>query len=260
MQGLALLMPALYVAASSFATAGSGCLGPSKRARGRGPSATQLASAAASAAYPTFILDHWNSEDALRRHEGAAGGPPEVEILSTGEESGVFAARGSIRLGAPAYEIFQRLTDPEENLRIFARTCASVNQRQLIEEDRAAGTRLFEVSKTGRWRLLGIPLSFESTVYAVEDWRALEIRFRLKKPGAMQHMSGFWRTVPVGPQEALVLFYNEAMPSFPVPRAFRAFGSRIVREMAGSLLEDLRNASTTWDERPWKVKATDTWA
>jgi len=129
-------------------------------------------------------ISDFTPEAAVRGHSGASGGPPEVEILRSGE-AGVFAARGTLRVSAPAMEVFRRFTDPEENSRIFSRTCTAVNYRELIEEDATAKTRLFEVSKTGRWRLLGIPLSFESTVYALEDWRSLEIRFRLKRPGAM---------------------------------------------------------------------------
>jgi len=215
----------------------------------------QAAAAAAPSYLPTFKIDisEFTTERALERHAGACGGAPEVEIVRSGE-GGVFAASGTLRVSAPALDVFKRLTDPEENQVIFARTCAAVNYRDLIEEDSVAQTRLFEVSKTGRWRLLGIPLSFESTVYALEDWRSLEIRFRLKRPGAMSHMSGFWRIVPVGPQETLVLFYNEAVPSIPMPRLVRSFAGRAVQEMCASLLEDLRGASSTWAERPLAVK------
>lgn len=212
--------------------------------------------ALAQAAQPTFMGDvsGFTSERMLETHAGACGAPPEVEILSGGQE-GVFAAKGTMRLPAPAYEIFQRLTDPVENPRIFSRTCAAVNYRTMIEENRTAGTRLFEVSKTGRWHLFGFPFSFESTVFALEDWRSLEIRFRLKKPGFMKHMSGFWRMVPIGPQEALVLFYNEAVPSLPVPRVMRNFAGRAVQEMTAALMEELREASTTWASQPWEQAA-----
>jgi len=195
------------------------------------------------------VLDD-GPEMALQRHVGlSCGAPPEVEIIRLGE-GGVFAARGTMRVSVPAYDLFKRLTDPEENKRIFASNTASVNFRNLLEEDREKGTRLFEVSKTGRWRLIGIPLTFESTVFAEEDWRGLEIRFRLKKPGAMKHFSGFWRLVPVNRNETLVIFYNEGMPNFPFPVLFGRFVEKVVREMCASLLEDLRAASSSFAEVP----------
>lgn len=191
----------------------------------------------------------FTAEESLQRHSGAVGGPPEVVIVNLGERDGVLAARGSVRVRSPAYSVFKRLCDPEENQRIFSENVASVNYRKLIEEDRVAGTRLFESSKTGRWRLLGIPFNFESTVMAVEDWRRLEIRFSLKKQGAMRHMSGFWRAVPIGSEETLVQFYNEAVPRIAVPGSLRWFASRFIQEMAMSLLEDLRRASLRWDSQ-----------
>jgi len=184
-------------------------------------------------------------QHALQRHEGACGEPPEVEIVQSGD-AGVFAAWGTLRVAESAQSVFERLTDPEENLRIFSRTAASLNYRKLVAEDKAAGTRLFEVSKSGRWKLLGLPFTFESTVLALEDWSALEIRFQLKKPGAMKHLSGFWRIVPSGPRESVVLFYNEAEPSMPIPSLFRVFAGRFIQEMASSLLQDLRLAAATW--------------
>jgi len=189
------------------------------------------------------------SEDAVRKHLGEAGGPPEVEIVRQGE-GGLYAARSTLRVAVPAYEIFRWLTDPRENARIFAKRIARVNQRKLVKEDKRAETRLFEVSKTGTFRLLGIPLEYESTVFALEDWRELEIRFWQVRPGAMRHSSGFWRIVPAGPSEAVVLFYSEAVPAFPLPYVFRAFAGRVVRDMASSLLEDLRSAALAWDGQP----------
>ncbi|CAK0876909.1 unnamed protein product [Prorocentrum cordatum] len=137
-----------------------------------------------------------------------------------------------------------------ENKRIFDRTTASVNCRDLLTESKEDdGTRVFEVSKTGRWKIMGIPVTFESTVLAVEDWKSLEIRYRLKNPGAMRHFSGFWRLFPVGRNEALVLVYQEAVPAFPMPSFFRSFIEKVVKTVCGSLL-DLRDSSLTWDERP----------
>eukprot|EP00930_Biecheleria_cincta_P059025 TRINITY_DN44792_c0_g1_i1.p1 TRINITY_DN44792_c0_g1~~TRINITY_DN44792_c0_g1_i1.p1 ORF type:complete len:345 (-),score=55.76 TRINITY_DN44792_c0_g1_i1:214-1224(-) len=222
------------------------------------PSVTvaSFATAASPSLVPQFKLDvsQFTSDEVRGRHVGECGGPPEVEILSTGATSGVLAARGTIRVRHNALRIFERLCDLEENSRIFDANLASVNFRKLVEEDKEANTRLFEVSKTGRWTLLGFPISFESTVLALEDWRRYEIRFRLKKRGAMKHMSGFWRIVPVGQDESIVLFYNEAIPSIPVPSFFRSFASRIITEMAGSLLNAFRRASDRWHTEEWDVQ------
>eukprot|EP00440_Ansanella_granifera_P011501 gb/GFBE01012486.1/.p1 GENE.gb/GFBE01012486.1/~~gb/GFBE01012486.1/.p1 ORF type:complete len:362 (+),score=54.93 gb/GFBE01012486.1/:1-1086(+) len=201
-----------------------------------------------------FKLDvsQFTSEEAKERHIGACGGPPEVEIVSKGQGNGVLAARGTLRVRYNARKIFENLCDPEENRRIFSNV-SSVNFRKLIEEDKAAKTRLFEVSKTGLWTLLGLPFKFESTVLAVEDWRKYEIDFRLKKQGAMKHMSGFWRAVPVSPDETIVLFYNEAVPIVNVPSIFRTFAGRLIQEMAASLLEDLRKSVNRWQEEEAKA-------
>jgi len=244
-------------------TAGTFCLALSQRraaraARHAGKAASAAAAARASSiplkavamglhADTTFKLDvsRFTSEEAKERHVGACGDPPEVEILARGEENGILAARGTIRVRYNAKQIFQSLCDPEENKRIFD-NCASVNLRNLIQEDVVEKTRTFEVSKTGRWTLLGIPINFESTVVAMEDWKKYEISFKLKKQGAMKHMSGFWRVVPVSQDESIVLFYNEAVPVIGIPSLFRSFAGRLIKEMAASLLEDLRSAITKW--------------
>lgn len=207
-------------------------------------------------AYSPFKIDVSSFKvECVERHVGEAGAPPEVEVVNAGEKDGILAARGSIRVLASAREIFERLCDPQENKKIFSSNTASLNYRTMIEEQKEAGSRLFEVSKTGRWRFLGINFNFESTVYAVEDWPQMEIRFTLKKAGAMRHMSGYWRVVPVNLHESIVLFFNEAIPSVPVPRGFRTFASRIISEMTGSLLEDLRQASFRWQaEAPWSPR------
>lgn len=192
-------------------------------------------------------VSRFTSEEAKERHLGECGDPPEVEILARGEENGVLAARGTIRVQYNARRIFESLCDPEENKRIFD-NCASVNFRQLIHEDQVKKTRLFEVSKTGQWNLLGIPINFESTVLAMEDWKKYEISFKLKKQGAMKHMSGFWRIVPVSQDESIVLFYNEAVPFIRIPSIFKVFAGRLIQEMAVSLLEDLRSASKRWQK------------
>lgn len=48
--------------------------------------------------------------------------------------------------------------ESQENRRIFD-NCASVNFRNLVQEDEVAKTRTFEVSKTGQWTLVGWHLS-----------------------------------------------------------------------------------------------------
>jgi len=196
-----------------------------------------------------FKLDvsRFTSEEAKERHVGECGDPPEVEILSRGEDGGVLAARGTIRVRYNARKIFESFCDPEENKRIFD-NCASVNFRELLHEDKVNKTRLFEVSKTGQWTLLGIPINFESTVLAMEDWKKYEISFKLKKQGAMKHMSGFWRVVPVSQEESIVLFYNEAVPIIRIPSMFKFFAGRLISEMAASLLEDLRSATKRWQK------------
>eukprot|EP00931_Biecheleriopsis_adriatica_P076949 TRINITY_DN50605_c0_g1_i1.p1 TRINITY_DN50605_c0_g1~~TRINITY_DN50605_c0_g1_i1.p1 ORF type:complete len:355 (+),score=79.97 TRINITY_DN50605_c0_g1_i1:157-1221(+) len=196
---------------------------------------------------PSFKLDvsQFTSEEAKERHIGGCGGPPEVETVSDSADNGVLAARGTLRVRYDARKIFEALCDPEENKRIFD-NCSSVNLRNLLEEDEVAKTRLFEVSKTGVWTLVGLPFKFESTVYALEDWRQYQISFRLKKQGAMKHMSGFWRVVPVSHNESIVLFYNEAIPIVKVPSIFRVFAGRFIKEMATSLLEDLRKSTVRW--------------
>ncbi|CAE7306478.1 unnamed protein product, partial [Symbiodinium necroappetens] len=106
-----------------------------------------------------------------------------------------------------------------------------------------------------------IPINFESTVLAKEDWKKYEISFKLKKQGAMKHMSGFWRVVPVSQDEAIVLFYNEAIPFIRIPSIFRAFAGRLIREMAASLLEDLRTAIVRWqaEEAAGVVRNLNSW-
>eukprot|EP00929_Paragymnodinium_shiwhaense_P051668 TRINITY_DN25960_c0_g1_i1.p1 TRINITY_DN25960_c0_g1~~TRINITY_DN25960_c0_g1_i1.p1 ORF type:complete len:406 (-),score=97.49 TRINITY_DN25960_c0_g1_i1:262-1479(-) len=213
----------------------------------------------------TMDVSKITPQKALDRHKGACGEAPEVHIMEVGA-NGIFAAWGTLRVAEPAASLYRRLTDPQENLRIFSRTATSLNYRNLIDENEAESTRLYEVSKSGRWKLLGIPYSFESTVYALEDWENFEIRFRLKKQGAMKHLSGFWRVVPSGPRESIVQFYNEASPSVSVPAIFKVFVQRFMQEMASSLLQDLRTAAETFGaggftgdenlQREWSPAAT----
>lgn len=210
------------------------------------------AAVAAAPSIPGLLLEdessNYTEEALLKLHAEVPVGQALVQSVSEGVD-GIWAARGTLVVPAPAEEIFARLTDPDENVRIFARNVVALNYRNLLEEDSTAGTRLFEVSKTGCWRLLGLPFSFESTVFAVEDWRGLEIRFWLKRPGAMQHLSGFWRVVPISPRESLVVFYNEAVPRFHMPKIFHAFARRFLEQMCSSVLEDLGKAATGWRER-----------
>mmetsp|Transcript_657 Transcript_657/g.1342 ORF Transcript_657/g.1342 Transcript_657/m.1342 type:complete len:299 (-) Transcript_657:96-992(-) len=196
---------------------------------------------------PEFMIDasRLSSEDAVRSHTGNAGESPEVKVVAGGE-TGLYATIATYKVHLPAQQVFEYFTDPDENFRIFEKHTAAVNYRNLIEEDKDAGLRTFEVSKSGKWRILGIPFSFESTVYATEDWKALEISYRLKKPGAMKHMAGFWRCVPLSKEESLVVFYHEAEPSVPLPSIFRSLTSRFLTSMASSMLEDVRERSQQW--------------
>mmetsp|Transcript_40568 Transcript_40568/g.116122 ORF Transcript_40568/g.116122 Transcript_40568/m.116122 type:complete len:266 (+) Transcript_40568:1975-2772(+) len=224
---------------------------PSRAPRPRTQRPSAL-SPAASVVLPRFKVDVAGviSEEMHRQHVGKYG-EEDIQVVERGDgPTGVYAVKATMRLRAPAYDIFKRLCDPEENKRIFDRTTASVNCRDLLTESKEDGTRVFEVSKTGRWKIMGIPVTFESTVLAVEDWKSLEIRYRLKNPGAMRHFSGFWRLFPVGRNEALVLVYQEAVPAFPMPSFFRSFIEKVVKTVCGSLLADLRDSSLTWDERP----------
>lgn len=183
----------------------------------------------------------FNLEDALQSHTSACGGPPDVKVIQAGE-GGIFAARGTLRIAVPALKIFETVTNPDLNLRIFKDT--ELNYRKPLEDQN--GSKLFEVSKTGTFRILGIPLSWESTVFALEDWHALEIRYALKRPGAMKRLTGFWRFIPIGDHETMVIFYNEAQPAFPLPSLFHRFAARAVETMARKLLGNLQEAATTW--------------
>jgi len=198
-------------------------------------------------------ISSFTSEDAKRRHQGPCGGRPQVELIHWGQQ-GLYAARSTVRIAVPARTIMQWLTTPEINVKIFAKQTARANYRKLLHEDRKAGRYVFESSKTGQWRLFGIPIRHESTVIALEDWRRFEIRYWLKKPGAMKHFSGFWRMIPDGRQETLVLFYHEAVPAFPVPTVLRPVIRHVVHQMASSLLEALSEAArygkSFWADHP----------
>jgi len=197
------------------------------------------------ASYPKPVfqndVERYSSDYALQVRQRGCSEPPEVEAIGIGEcHAGVFAGLGSVRVAMPALEVFRCFTDPAVNKQIFARSVGAVNHRFLVHEDKEAKKRLFEVSKTGRWRVLGIPFGFESTVFALEDWNTLQIDFGLKKPGAMKHMSGFWRTIPVSENETLVLYYTEAVPSIPLPPIFRGLSERLVKSLQFALLEDVQ--------------------
>jgi len=188
-------------------------------------------------------VSQFTAEKALLEHVGPCGGPPEIKALAIGRDRdlGIFSARGSVRVAAPATEVFERFADPVENQRMFERTIVKVNFRKLIRCDDAAKTLLYEVSKTGRWRILGIPWTSDSTVYALEDWQSLKIEFHLKEPGMMRHLSGFWHAIPVSEQETLVFYYTEAVPTFTVPQFLQAAAARYVKALQYELLEDVRN-------------------
>lgn len=206
-------------------------------------------------------VSDFTTEKALQMHSGACGDPPEVEILRSGE-GGVYAARGTLRVPVNALDMYLRVTDPEENQRIFSSnesTTVTLNYRKLLKEDEKLRTRLFEVSKTGQWRVYGIPFSFESCVYALEDWRCLEIRHNLKSVGAMRYMSGFWRFVPIAPSETLVLFHNEGVPFIPLPWPMRPIGGRAAARMAYDLMEHIRVEAERALDPTWTAVDAPRW-
>jgi len=219
-----------------------------EQARSRVACRATVVPAPAMVTQPEFMVDSrlLKSTDAVRRHIGTAGDAPEVQVVATGE-AGVYAAMSTLRIRVPAKQVFEYFTDPDENFRIFQKHTAAVNYRHLLDEDKAAGLRTFEVSKTGRWRILGFPLSFESTVYATEDWKNFEISYKLKKPGAMKHMAGFWRCIPLGSKETLIVFYHEAVPIVPLPAVFRTLTGKFLSNMAASMLEDVRERAVQWE-------------
>jgi len=198
-----------------------------------------------------YDISEFTSE--TREHAADLGGPPAVESFCSGEGAaigcpdGLFAAGGTLKIAVPAKEVFDWMTDPVENARIFASNVAGLNYRKFLGAGAGPGTRCYEVSKVGKWRLLGIPLSFESTVIAVEDWEKLEVRYMLKKPGAMRVMAGFWRAVQLNSRETLVLFYTEGVPNFPMPGILRRFAGKVCQDMASSLLGDLRAEAVVYE-------------
>ncbi|CAE8624294.1 unnamed protein product [Polarella glacialis] len=188
-----------------------------------------------------FQLDvsDFTPAEAVRRHAGSSGGPPVVQSLRTGSPGGLFAVKGTLRIPVAAPEVFKWLTDPEMSAHIFARHVASCNYRKALDIGKRT-IRYFEVSKTGRWRLLGIHFKFESTVIVREDWQQMQATYRQARPGAMRHFSGFWQVVPTGKSESLVMFYTEAIPGFPLPAILRRFARRALEYMARSTLQDLQ--------------------
>lgn len=182
----------------------------------------------------------------LQRYTGTAASPPEVVSVRAGEE-GIFAVRGVLKLQIPAHDVFVWLTDPVETARIFSSHVASAHHRKVLMDTtdklKRGGFKLVEVSKTGRWRLLGISFSFESTVLVREDWRKLRAEYKQKRPGAMKHFSGFWQVIPAGKRESLVLLYSEAIPGFPVPALLKRFARGVLETMASSILLELQRAA-----------------
>lgn len=218
---------------------------------GRDASSGDISLIAAEPIFEIDVADLCNSSSASAIQAAQCSGPlvlggPPVVASVRGGDGGLFAARGALRVPVPAREVFRWLTEPQTNAWIFGRNVASVNYRRQRAASPDGEKRLFEVSKTGRWRLLGVPLSFESSVLAIEDWRRLQIRYRQLRAGALRHMAGVWRVVPLARREALVLLYTEGRPSFPLPWPLRRFGARVVREMAAALLEDLGFAAVAW--------------
>mmetsp|Transcript_45266 Transcript_45266/g.125603 ORF Transcript_45266/g.125603 Transcript_45266/m.125603 type:complete len:329 (+) Transcript_45266:207-1193(+) len=184
-------------------------------------------------------------EEALRMHRGPCGGPPQVQLLSWGL-NGLYSARSTLRVALPARMVMEWLTTPEKNLEIFAKHTVRLNYRKLLRDDSRAGTRLYESSKTGQFKFFGVNIQHESTVFALEDWHSFEIRYWLKRPGAMKHFSGFWQMVPIGRRETLVVFYHEAELAFAVPLVLKPVIKRFCVQMALSMLEELSQAVDAW--------------
>lgn len=181
-------------------------------------------------------------EDSLQGRTEACSGPPSVEMVLKGVD-GFYAALGTLLVGIPTDRLFDGLTNPAENERIFI--SGKYNYRKLLEEDAAAGIRVFEVSKNGFYRVFGMfEFSWESTVIVREDAKALKLSFYQKRPGMFKHMSGFWQLVPAGKGTTRVIFYSEAAPGVAVPSFLQRAASRAAEFIFTAPLEDLRRAST----------------
>ncbi|CAE7945127.1 unnamed protein product [Symbiodinium sp. KB8] len=191
--------------------------------------------------YELKLQDNTDPADLLSMYSNISSDEPSVQSMRAGEQNGLFAVSGALRLAHGALKVFTWLTDAKESEKVFSEHVQSCNSRRLLAE--RGNQKLVEVSKTGRWRLLGIPFSFESTVTVLEDWRDYKATFRQKKRGAMKHFAGFWQVVPVSTEESVVLLYTEAVPGFPVPSLLRRFARVVVEDMAWSVLKDLRDAA-----------------
>eukprot|EP00439_Symbiodinium_sp_Y106_P066790 s122_g10.t4 len=197
--------------------------------------------------YELKLQDNTDLADLLSMYSNVSSDEPSVQSMRAGEQNGLFAVSGALRLAHGALKVFTWLTDAKESEKVFSEHVQSCNSRRLLAE--RGSQKLVEVSKTGRWRLLGIPFSFESTVTVLEDWRDYKATFRQKKRGAMNHFAGFWQVVPVSTEESVVLLYTEAVPGFPVPSLLRRFARVVVEDMAcltwncklkGALVEELK--------------------
>jgi len=191
--------------------------------------------------YELKLQDNTDLADLLSMYSNVSSDEPSVQSMRAGEQNGLFAVSGALRLAHGALKVFTWLTDAKESEKVFSEHVQSCNSRRLLAE--RGSQKLVEVSKTGRWRLLGIPFSFESTVTVLEDWRDYKATFRQKKRGVMNHFAGFWQVVPVSAEESVVLLYTEAVPGFPVPSLLRRFARVVVEDMAWSVLKDLRDAA-----------------
>eukprot|EP00930_Biecheleria_cincta_P096191 TRINITY_DN88069_c0_g1_i1.p1 TRINITY_DN88069_c0_g1~~TRINITY_DN88069_c0_g1_i1.p1 ORF type:complete len:348 (+),score=47.83 TRINITY_DN88069_c0_g1_i1:62-1105(+) len=218
-----------------------------------------------------FIGVGIDPEKALDQHN--TGYDPDIEVMSSGTGE-LFAARSTLRIRLPADSVFRMLVDPWENKRVFGKHVVSVNFRNLLAEDPVKRLRLFEVSKTGEWWLLGaVRLKHESTVIVEEDWRQRQVRYTLSKSGQMRRFAGAWHVISLACEpsnkdegmgnckilregetladeqrlESLVVHYHEAVLAFAMPRILRPLSRKVVRTMGHSLLHDLQVGAESVD-------------
>ena len=187
------------------------------------------------------LKDKTSPTELLTMYSNVSGDEPSVQSMRAGEHSGLFAVSGALRLSQGALKVFTWLTDAEKSEEVFSQHMHSCNKRRILGEK--GHEKLVEVSRVGRWRLLGIPFSFESNVTVLEDWQNYKASFRQKARGAMKHFAGFWQVVPTSREESVVLLYTEAVPGFPVPSLLRRFARVVVEDMARSVLQDLLDAA-----------------
>ncbi|CAE7943845.1 unnamed protein product, partial [Symbiodinium necroappetens] len=108
--------------------------------------------------YELKLQDNTDPADLLSMYSNISSDEPSVQSMRAGEQNGLFAVSGALRLAHGALKVFTWLTDAKESEKVFSEHVQSCNSRRLLAE--RGNQKLVEVSKTGRWRLLGIPFSF----------------------------------------------------------------------------------------------------